>query len=202
MEIFKTLNTLGINKQEFINFFEKDPKLFLFKSTHFKIIFSSLKKYDIKSQEVFSIIKQYPEMLIANRESLLEKKLKLLDELIPQKSTMRTLIRMYPFILLKSYNSFVKKVLYFNKELEKNILDLDIFPIIFVFNFNTEIKPRCELMRRMNSWMPFKEAFSLTPEEFTKKLNVDLSEFEKLKEDSSPLYERDLLFRYNKYIGI
>lgn len=202
MEIFKTLNTLGLDKQEFKNFFEKDSKLFLFKSSHFKIIFSSLKKYDIKSQEVFSMIKQYPEMLIANRESLLEKKLKLLDELIPQKSTMRTLLRMYPFILLKSYNSFVKKVLYFNKELEKNIIDLDIFPIIFVFNFNTEIKPRCELMRRLNSWMPFKEAFSLTPEEFTKKLNVDLIEFERLKEDSSPLFERDLLFRYNKYIGI
>lgn len=161
-----------------------------------------MKKYDIKSQEVFSMIKQYPELLIANRESLLEKKLKLLDELIPQKSTMRTLIRMYPFILLKSYNSFVKKVLYFNKELEKNILDLDIFPIIFVFNFNTEIKPRCELMRRLNIWMPFKEAFSLTPEEFTKKLNVDFAEYEKLKEDPSPLFERDLLFRYNKYIGI
>ena len=59
MEIFKTLNTLGINKQEFINFFEKDSKLFLFKSTHFKIIFSSLKKYDIKSQEVFNIITKY-----------------------------------------------------------------------------------------------------------------------------------------------
>lgn len=196
------MNTLGLNKEEFIEFFEKDSKLFLFRSTHFRIIFSALKKYDIKSKEVFQMIKEYPEMLIANRESLLEKKLKLLEELIPQKSTIRTLIRMYPFIILKSYNSFVKKILYFNKDLEKNILELDIFPIIFVFNFNTEIKPRCELMRRMNLWMPLKEAFSLSPEEFTKKLGVEIAEYEKLKEDPSPLYERDLLYRYNKYIGI
>ena len=67
---------MGLDKEEFINFFEKDSKLFLFKSSHFKIIFSSLRKYDIKSKEVFSMIKQYPEMIIANRESLLEKKLK------------------------------------------------------------------------------------------------------------------------------
>ena len=141
-------------------------------------------------------------MILSNRHSLLNKKLKLLDELVPQKSTVRTLIRMYPFILLKSYNSFVRKILYFNKELEKNILELEIFPIIFVFNFNKDIKPRCELMRKYNKWIPFKSAFSLTPEDFVQKIGVDLKEYESFKEDSSPLYERDLLYRYNKYHGI
>ncbi len=157
--------------------------------------------YDIRAGETFDLIEKYPELLLSNRYSLLRKKLALLNELIPQKSTVRTLIKMYPFILLKSYNSFIKKILYFNKELEKNILDLDIFPIIFVFNFNRDIKPRCELMRKYNTWIPMKEAFGLNPEEFVKKIGGSIQEYNSFVE-SSPMYERDLLYRYNKYYGI
>jgi hypothetical protein len=198
----KAIETFGLKKEEFIEFIEKDPKLFLFRSSHFKNIFIFLKKFDIKASETFNILKVFPELVLANRHSLLIKKITLLNDLIPQKSTMRTLIKMYPFILLKSYNSFVRKILYFNKELEKNILDLDIFPIIFVFNFYRDIKPRCELMRKYNNWIPLKEAFALSTEEFTKKVGGSLEEYNSFVEDSSPLYERDLLYRYNKYYGI
>lgn len=198
----KSIVTFGLKKEEFREFIEKDPKLFLFRSSHFKNIFIFLKKYDIKASETFNLLKKYPELVLANRYSLLVRKINLLNELIPQKSTIRTLIKMYPFILLKSYNSFVKKILYFNKELEKNILDLDIFPMIFVFNFHRDIKPRCELMRRYNNWIPLKEAFGLSAEEFTKKIGASQEEYNSFVEDSSPLYERDLLFRYNKFYGI
>lgn len=202
MEIFKSVITLGLKKEEFIQFIERDSKLFLFKSSHFKNIFSYLKKYDIKAGETFNIIKRHPELIFANRHSLLRKKLQLLDDLITQKSTMRSLIKLYPFLLLKSYNSFVKKILYFNKELEKNILDLDIFPIIFVFNFQQDIKPRCQLMRRYNKWIPFKEAFALPVEDFVNQVGGTIEEFNSLIENPSPLYERDLLYKYNKYYGI
>jgi len=197
----KSVVTFGLKKEEFKIFIERDSKLFLFKSSHFKNIFSFLKMYDIRAGETFDLIEKYPELLLSNRYSLLRKKLALLNELIPQKSTVRTLIKMYPFILLKSYNSFIKKILYFNKELEKNILDLDIFPIIFVFNFNRDIKPRCELMRKYNTWIPMKEAFGLNPEEFVKKIGGSIQEYNSFVE-SSPMYERDLLYRYNKYYGI
>ena len=198
----KAIVTFGLKKEEFREFIEKDPKLFLFKSSHFKNIFMYLKTFDIKASETFNILKKYPELVLANRHSLLMKKISLLNELIPQKSTIRTLIKMYPFILLKSYNSFVRKILYFNKELEKNILELDIFPMIFMFNFQRDIKPRCELMRKYNNWIPLKEAFALSAEEFTKKLGASIDEYNLLVEDSSPLFERDLLYRYNKYYGI
>lgn len=192
----------GLKKEEFKEFIEKDSKLFLFKSSHFKNIFTFLKFYDIKAGETFNLMKKYPELILANRYSLLKKKLNLLNELIPQKSTLRTLIKMYPFMLLKSYNSFIKKILYFNKELEKNILELDIFPIIFVFNFHKDIKPRCELMRKYNNWIPLKEAFALNSEDFVKQIGGSIEEYNSFVEDSSPLYERDLLYRYNKFYGI
>lgn len=96
----------------------------------------------------------------------------------------------------------MKKILYFNKELEKNILDLEIFPIIFVFNFQKDIKPRCELMRRYNKWISFKEAFALPAEDFVNKVGGSIEEFNSLIENPSPLYERDLLYKYNKYYGI
>lgn len=198
----KAIVTFGLKKEEFREFIEKDPKLFLFRSSHFKNIFLYLKKFDIKAGETFNILKKYPELVLANRHSLLMKKINLLNDLIPQKSTIRTLIKMYPFILLKSYNSFVRKILYFNKELEKNILELDIFPIIFVYNFQRDIKPRCELMRKYNNWIPLKEAFALPAEDFTKKIGASVDEYNSLVEDSSPLYERDLLYRYNKFYGI
>lgn len=198
----KAIVTFGLKKEEFREFIEKDSKLFLFRSSHFKNIFMYLKRFDIKASETFNILKKYPELVLANRHSLLMKKINLLNELVPQKSTIRTLVKMYPFILLKSYNSFVKKILYFNKELEKNILELDIFPIIFIFNFQRDIKPRCELMRKYNNWIPLKEAFALPPEEFTKKIGASLDEYNSFVEDSSPLHERDLLYRYNKYYGI
>lgn len=102
MEIFKSVITFGLKKEEFRQFIENDSKLFLFRSSHFKNIFSYLKKYDIKAGETFNLIKKHPELILANRHSLLRKKLKLLDEIIIQKSTMRTLIKLYPFILLKA----------------------------------------------------------------------------------------------------
>lgn len=196
------MNSLGLNKEEFKDFLEKDSKCLLFKSSHFKNIFAFLRKYDIKASETFSLIQRFPELVIANRHSLLAKKLTLLEELIPQKSTIRTLIRMYPFVLLKSYNSFVRKILYFNKELEKNILELEIFPVIFVFNFYRDIKPRCEIMRRKENWLPLKEAFALSPQKFAEKIGVTEEEYNRYVENSAPLYERDLLFKYNKYFGM
>jgi hypothetical protein len=114
------------------------------------------------------------------------------------KMTVKNFIQRYPFILVKSYNSFIKKVVYFS-ELGFKIENIDIYPLIYAFNLATDIKPRCEVMKMQNKWIPFNEAFSISPTEFQSKLGVSSQEYENLKE-ASPLHERDLMFRYSKYL--
>ena len=200
MDIFKTADRLKFNRQEWRKVIEQNPKVFLFKHTQVTNVVVLLTQQGLKGQEVFEFIKEYPDLLLANRYSLLKNKLALFEQLKMNKDTQRNLIKSYPFILLKSYNSFINKVFYFNKELKMDIEEVDIYPLIYTFNLNRDIKPRCELMKKYNKWLPFSEAFSMSVEDLAKKLgeeNVEVS-----KEDGSPLYERDLLFRYSKYLTI
>ncbi len=177
---------------------QKDPKFLLFNSSQIHNILKYLNSYDIKPQYTLEIFKQYPDLLISNRYSLLEKKLELLNDLNMKKSTIRNLIKRYPFILLKSYNSFIKKILYFY-DLNIKIEETDIYPVIFVFDLETDIKPRCELMKFHNKWIPLKEAFSLSFEEFIERLGLTKDNYKKHSSES-PLRERDVLFRYSKYL--
>jgi hypothetical protein len=130
----------------------------------------------------------------------LRKKFGLFTELGINKKTVKTLLLKYPFVLVKSYNSFIKKILYFN-QIGLKIENIDIYPLIYVFNLATDIKPRCEVMRKYNKWLPFKEAFSISPEEFQKRMGISNQEYEGFTEPS-PLQERDLMFRYSKYLLI
>ncbi len=194
LPILKLPNNLKWDKKEFYDFIIQNPKVFLFKHTQIINVISLITQYKIKSSEVFEILKKYPDLLIANRYSMLEKKLELFDLLKLRKSTIRNLIKTYPFILLKSYNSFVNKVYYFKNDLGIHIEDIEIYPIIFVFNLNKDIKPRCELMKKYNKWIPFKEVFSLTPEEFINRIGAKKEDY--VEYESGPLHERDIMFRY------
>lgn len=153
----------------------------------------------LKAKETFEFVKIYPDLLLANRYNILRKKLLLFGDLQMNKTTIRNLIKNYPFILLKSYNSFIDKVFYFSKELNMNIEEIDIYPLIYLYDLNRDIKPRCELMKKMNKWISFKEAFSMSVEDLAKKLGTGSPDN---ITDSAPLYERDLLFRYSKYFTI
>lgn len=164
-----------------------------------KNVFALMSKIGLKSKETFEFVKIYPDLLLANRYNILQKKLLLFSDLQMNKSTIKSLIKTYPFILLKSYNSFIDKVFYFSKELNMNIEEVDIYPLIFLYDLKRDIKPRCEMMKKINKWIPFKEAFSMSVEDLAIKLGA--SSVEKIG-DSAPLYERDLLFRYSKYLTI
>jgi hypothetical protein len=83
-----------------------------------------------------------------------------------------------------------------------NINEMEIFPVIFCYNLNTEIRPRIELMRSKNKFIPLKQAFSLDKKEFAKVINASEDDFNKLVRDPAPQYERDLTFRYSKYLSI
>ena len=179
---------------------EQNPKVFLFKQTQLTNVVSLLTKQGLKSKEVFEFIKEYPDLLLANRYSLLKNKLELFEQLKMNRDTVKNLVLTYPFILLKSYNSFINKVFYFNKELRMDIEEIDIYPLIYAYNLNRDIKPRCELMKKYNKWLPFSEAFSMSVEDLAKKLGEE--NYQVQSDSGSPLYERDLLFRYSKYLTI
>jgi hypothetical protein len=200
LNIFRVVDNYKLDKKEWFEVVKKNPKVFLFRHSQINNIMNNLSEYKIKPKETFEFIKQYPDLLLINRHNLLIKKLELFQTLGMNKATIRNLIKTYPFILLKSYNSFINKVLYFTYELDMRIEDIDIYPIILVYNLERDIKPRCNLMKKYNKWIPFKEAFSMTPEEFAKKINISPSEF--IEGDPSPLFERDLMFRYSKYYTI
>jgi hypothetical protein len=159
-----------------------------------------LKGINLTEEEIFGIIKICPDIMISNRYSILMKKLELFGKLNINKNTIKSLILKYPFILVKSYNSFIKKVFYFN-DLGLKIENIDIYPLIYLYNLATDIKPRCEVMKKYNKWIPLKEAFSISPADFQQRLGISAQEYEGYKEDS-PLHERDLLFRYSKYLII
>jgi hypothetical protein len=82
-----------------------------------------------------------------------------------------------------------------------NIEEIDIYPLIYLYDLNRDIKPRCELMKNMNKWITFKEAFSMSVEDLAKRLGT-VNNVNVVDSTSAPLFERDLLFRYSKYYTI
>ncbi len=200
MNIFKTSDRMKFDRKVWRGIIERNPKVFLFKDTQITNVVSCLTSKGLSSKEILQFMNDYPDLLLANRYSMLKEKMLLFDALKMNKDTVKSLVRAYPFILLKSYNSFINKVFYFSKELKKDIEETDIYPLIYTFNLNKDIKPRCELMKKYDKWIPLNEAFSMSVEELAAKLEVDVKEI--TKEEDSPLNERDLLFKYSKYLTI
>lgn len=190
---------MKINRQDFREIIEKNCKVFLFRHTQVTNVVTLLTKQGLRTKEVFNILKEYPDLLLANRYDLLRQKLQLFAELRINQSSIKNLVLNYPFILLKSYNSFINKVFYFKKELKMDIETIDIYPLIYVYNLERDIKPRCELMKKYNNWLPFSEAFAMTVDELALKLGANQTEVTKVDDFN---YERDLLFRYSKYVTI
>lgn len=191
---------MKFDRKEWREIIQRNPKVFLFRHTQLTNVVSQLTKYGLKAKEVFEIIKVYPDLLLANRYSMLKKKLELFEQLKMNKDTIKNLIKEYPFILLKSYNSFINKVFYFNKEIKIEIEDLDIYPMIYCYSLKNDIKPRCELMKKANKSIPYSEAFSMTLDQLAEKLGVDKKDIAGAEDKG--LFERDLMFRYSKYITI
>lgn len=127
--------------------------------------------------------------------------MQLLEKLNLENSTIRNLIRNFPFLLLKSYNSYVRKLQYL-KSVNMDLSEIDIFPVIFCFNLNSEIKPRIELMRTKNKYLPLKLVFAMDKTDFVNAINAKTEEYDKLVQDPAPHFERDLTFRYSKYLSI
>jgi len=83
------------------------------KVSNFFGMYESLKYYGLNSKDVNKILDDLPEFALQNRKDLLNKKIKLIQEVSGRDNTyIRNFIRRHPDIVIKSYSSLLAKVTY------------------------------------------------------------------------------------------
>lgn len=86
------------------------PELLFFSAEKFNDIFTCLKeKLGIDYYLTLYLISKCPDIILSNRNGLLEKKIDMLLQLDIDRYTLKQMIKHYPFALLKSFNSYIKK---------------------------------------------------------------------------------------------
>ena len=49
--------------------------------------------------------------------------------------------------IVRSWASYEAKINYFQKNLNRSLMDEKTFPLILLYNYNEVIRPRCELLK-------------------------------------------------------
>lgn len=88
------------------------------------------------------------------------------------------------------------KVNYFVKGLGRPLANEKSFPLILTYNYNSVIKPRCELLKDKVKHFEFQEVFPLTDEQFCLAYNISMEELEKKKAERPVRDEKDKLWSY------
>jgi len=94
------------------------------KPKNFTGLFDYLKwKHNIGAREVISILDNYPEFALQNRQELIQKKFRLIHKSNPNLSPIfiRNLFRRHPDMFLKSYASMEAKVNYLKRNLNRQL---------------------------------------------------------------------------------
>lgn len=201
---------------------ELNPMLLLTSAEKMKMIFVSLKeKIGIDYPLTLDLIKACPDILFLNKNGLLEKKLDMLLKLNINRYTLKQLFKYFPFMLTRSFNSYIKKYEFIKEQGYKLDGEEDLYPMILLFDYSTEIKPKLTILKNIEkkilelkasenlatfstlkkevtgklisvSW-----AFSLSKEEFCNEVGVDVVEYNTIvdkanKEKGSNKYDLDL----------
>lgn len=120
------------------------------KPKNFTGLFDYLKwKHNVGAREVISILDNFPEFALQNRQELIQKKIKLIKKSNPNLSPIfiRNLFRRHPDMFLKSYASMEAKVNYLKRNLNRQLQKEPAFPLLLHYNFTKHIWPRCEVLR-------------------------------------------------------
>lgn len=109
---------------------------------------------------------------------------------------LKDLFLRHPKFFMKSFASFKAKERYLKINMGRNLKKEEWFPIILNYNLNAHIKPRFELLLRINQNFDMKKALLGSDEEFwqTHGFTIDQLEDERAKHEQSE--EVDILWRY------
>ena len=139
------------------------------------------KQRGVRNKRMLNILDDLPAFSIQNRSNLLQKKI----EIIQKKSQrddkyIQYLISRHPDLLMKSWGSFVAKIHYFERNLNRPLLHEKTFPLILYQNYGKVIRPRGDILinRRIRDF-DFKDAFLCSDKEFCERYKVSLEEINK-----------------------
>lgn len=184
-----------------------NPLILLTTASKFKMIFETLKeKIGIDYYVIVDIISKCPDILFINKNGLLEKKIDFLLKLNASRFVWKQFFKAYPFMLTKSFNSYIKKYEYLKSLGYKLNGDFELYPLIYIFDFSKEIKPKLTIIKNIehkkrlqvekkritsfdsqenlseleNEVISISDAFSISKEEFCKKTGVSIEEYDKI----------------------
>ena len=208
---------------QIFNLVRLNPNILVTSGERLMLIFTTLKeKLGIDYYLTIHMITQCPDIMFLNKNGLLEKKVEILLKINIDRFTLKQLFKKYPFMLTKSFNSYLKKYDFLKGLGYKLNGDLNIYPLILLFDFNTEIKPKLTILnniklkleeiKRMENLASFSKsdldnfnsklisinrAFLLSKEEFCKEVNVPEEQYTQIvqttiNEQVSNKYDVDL----------
>ena len=93
--------------------------------------------------------------------------------------------------------SFEAKINYIVKVLGRPLAqEPKAFPLLLKYNYNSVIKPRCELIKDKVKRFEFYEVLPLTDEQFCAAYDVPMEELENKIKERSQKEEKDILWAY------
>ena len=88
------------------------------------------------------------------------------------------------------------KVNYIVKTLGKQLVNEKTFPLLFYYNYNQLIKPRCELLREKLNYFELEHVLPLTDEQFCMTYDIRMEDLRRKKAERPANEERDILWSY------
>ena len=197
-----------ILKFSMFDFIKLNPYYLLTSPSNFIEIFTIFKeKLRIDKHLALHIIKRCPDICFINKNKLLNEKIDLLMSMNIDNFTLKQLLKYYPFMLTKSFYSFIIKYEFLRNTCEYKLKgDLDIYPLVLIFDFHKEIKPKLTILKSIRdyhkqaelkqkfsdfsqsqglnnienqNYITEKRAFSISKEQFCEEVNISLEEYEK-----------------------
>jgi len=117
---------------------------------------------------------------------------------------MRNFIKRHPDIILKSWASLDAKINYVGRSLNRTLKHERAFPLLLLFNYNTVIRPRGDILKARLGAKNFKlhQAFCHSDEKFCEYFAVDPEELKEAKRKRARTNneEKDVMWQYvSKY---
>lgn len=116
------------------------------KQAIFGIFTQARKVVGFTNEEFKQLVLRYPEYIMQGKGQFLTKKyLMILKNTYMTKFYLKEMILRHPDILLGSVNSLQEKLKFLKYDMNQSLKQEEIFPICLKLNFNSVIRPRCQI---------------------------------------------------------